>query len=152
MEFAIATPMNPDEVVIKIITHVDCQSVKKLYRQAGWWDEDDQAPDAAARIDAMVRGSFCFAGAFAGEEMIGMGRAISDGASDAYIQDVTVLKEFRGQRIGGRIIRAISKNLVSRGIGWIGLVAEPGTQAFYRRLGFEALEGFFPMRLKKERD
>lgn len=149
MEFAAAKPMNPDEVYIRIITQVNRQSVKKLYQQAGWWDEDDQAPDAAARIDDMVRGSFCFAGAFAGAEMIGMGRAISDGASDAYIQDVTVQKEFRGQGIGGRIIRAISNELVSRGIGWIGLVAEPGTQSFYRRLGFEALEGFLPMRLKK---
>ena len=143
--------MNPDGVDIKIIAHVDCESVKKLYQQAGWWEEDDKAPDDAARIDAMVRGSFCFAAAFAGEEMIGMGRAISDGASDAYIQDVTVLKEFRGLGIGGRIIRAISKNLVSRGIGWIGLVAEPGTQSFYRRLGFEVLKDFSPMRLKKDR-
>ena len=30
-----------------------------------------------------------------------MGRAISDGCSDAYIQDVVVYSEFRGQGIGG---------------------------------------------------
>jgi ribosomal protein S18 acetylase RimI-like enzyme len=144
--------MPPDEVDIIIITHFDRESVKKLYQQAGWWEENDQSPDGSAWIDDMVHGSFCFVGAFLGGEMIGMGRAISDGASDAYIQDVTVLREFRGRGIGQRIIRAISENLVSRGIGWIGLVAEPGTQEFYRRLGFEVLEGFSPMRLKKDRN
>ena len=140
--------MDPDEVEIKIVERVDRGSVIELYQQAGWWEEGDAESDGSW-IDAMVRGSFCFAAAFARGTMIGMGRAISDGASDAYIQDVTVLREFRGRGIGGRIIRAISDNLVSRGIGWIGLVAEPGTQAFYRRLGFEVLEGFAPMRLKK---
>ncbi len=143
--------MNPDEVDIRIITRVDRDSVKKLYRQAGWWEDSDQTPDGSAWIDSMVKGSFCFVGAFVGMELIGMGRAVSDGASDAYIQDVTVRRELRGRGIGARIIRAISEYLVSRGIGWIGLVAEPGTEAFYRRLGFEVLEGFSPMRLKKGR-
>lgn len=141
--------MNPDDVDIKIITRVDRGAVRHLYVQAGWWEQGDQTPDGCAWIDAMVAGSFAFAGAFAGKEMIGMGRAISDGVSDAYIQDVTVLPEFRGQGIGGRIIHALGSNLRQRGIGWIGLVAEPGTQAFYRRLGFEILEGFSAMRLNK---
>jgi len=78
-----------------------------------------------------------------------MGRAISDGASDAYIQDVTVLAAFRGQGIGARLIALLRDRLVERGIGWIGLVAEPGTEAFYRRLGFEVMAGHVPMRLKK---
>ncbi len=142
--------MNPDDVEIKIITRVDRGAVKNLYQQAGWWEKSDQTHDGCAWIDAMVDGSIRFAGAFRGGEMIGMGRAISDGVSDAYIQDVTVLPEFRGRGIGGRIIGVLCASLRQLGIGWIGLVAEPGTQAFYKRLGFEVLEGFFPMRLKKD--
>ena len=30
---------------------------------------------------------------------------------------------------------------------WIGLVAQPGTEDFYRRLGFRPLEGHVAMRL-----
>jgi spermidine synthase len=82
--------------------------------------------------------------------MIGMGRAVSDGVSDAYIQDVTVLREYRGLGLGARIVERITGFLRERRIGWIGLIAEPGTQAFYRGLGFEVLEGYSPMLLKKE--
>jgi aralkylamine N-acetyltransferase len=142
--------MNPDEIEIKVIADADRDSVKKLYLQAGWWQESDQTPDGNSWIDALVRGSFCFVGAFAGAEMIGMGRAVSDGVSDAYIQDVVVLKKFRGQGIGAAIVRKLSDFLKVRHIGWIGLVAEPGTEPFYRRLGFEVMEGYAPMLLKKQ--
>jgi hypothetical protein len=37
------------------------------------------------------------------------------------------------------------------GIGWIGLIAEPGTQAFYQWLGFESMAGYSPMLLNKKR-
>jgi spermidine synthase len=143
--------MNPDEVEIRIVERAERAAVQRLYMQAGWWEKGDETPDGNPWIDAMVRGSFCFAGAFAGGEMIGMGRAVSDGVSDAYIQDVTVLREFRGRGIGARIVRLLRDHLTERGIGWIGLVAEPGTEDFYRRLGFEVLPGFAPMRLKPVR-
>jgi spermidine synthase len=142
--------MNPDEVEIKVIADADRDSVKKLYLQAGWWQESDQTLDGNSWIDVLVKGSFCFVGAFAGAEMIGMGRAVSDGVSDAYIQDVVVRKDFRGQGIGAAIIREIIGFLKKRRIGWIGLVAEPGSESFYRRSGFEVMEGYAPMLLKKE--
>ncbi len=141
--------MNPDEVEIRILNAVDRAAVETLYRQAGWWQENDQTADGNAWMDALVRGSFCFAGAFAAGEMVGMGRAISDGASDAYIQDVTVLRAYRGRGIGAAIIRRLCRELRSRRIHWIGLVAEPGTQAFYRRLGFAEMAGHVPMLLKR---
>jgi ribosomal protein S18 acetylase RimI-like enzyme len=67
-----------------------------------------------------------------------MGRVISDGASDGYIQDVVVLPEFRGRGIGREIIRRLTDRCVAAGLTWIGLVAEPGTQKFYETLGFQA--------------
>ena len=137
--------MDPDEVEIKILVQADRESVKKLYQQAGWWSKDDEPGDGGAWIDALVKGSFCFVGAFAGKEMIGMGRAVSDGVSDAYIQDVTVLREFRGRGLGARIMKKIILFLRSRNIGWIGLVAEPGTQEFYEDLGYGPLVGYQPM-------
>ncbi|MCU0276752.1 MAG: GNAT family N-acetyltransferase [Acidobacteria bacterium] len=144
--------MNPDDIEIKIVASVERAAVKKLYQQAGWWQGSDETPDGGSWIDGMASGSLFFAGAFIGGEMIGMGRAISDGASDAYIQDVTVLTPYRGLGIGGRLIALLRDRLVERGIGWIGLVAEPGTQAFYNRLGFEVLEGHVAMRLKNHED
>ena len=140
--------MSAERIEIKPVDEVDRAAVEELYCQAGWWRESDRTPDGNRWIDALVRGSFCFVGAFAGGRLIGMGRAISDGASDAYIQDVTVLPAFRGRGLGAAIIRRLVEELRARRIGWIGLVAEPGTEPFYRRLGFAALAGHVPMLLE----
>jgi ribosomal protein S18 acetylase RimI-like enzyme len=71
-----------------------------------------------------------------------MGRTISDGASDAYIQDVVVLPQYRRQGIGSELIRRLTQQCVTHEISWIGLVAEPGTSGFYETLGYSALEGY----------
>ena len=80
--------------------------------------------------------------------LIGMGRAISDGVSDAFIQDVAVTKAFRRRGIGGEIVRQIAAVLQERGVDWIGLVGEPGTESFYRNLGFEEQKNFTLWKLK----
>jgi len=62
-----------------------------LYRAGGWWQEE---PAWRAAIPQMIRGSLCFLLAREpGGRVVGMGRVISDGASDGYIQDVVVLPE-----------------------------------------------------------
>ena len=77
--------------------------------------------------------------------IVGMARVISDGYSDAYIQDVTVLNSYRGQGIGRELVYRLAQFCVNRKIGWIGLVAEPGTQGLYEDLGFRPLAGYQPM-------
>jgi spermidine synthase len=76
-----------------------------------------------------------------------MGRAISDGVSDAYIQDLTVLADQRNQGIGGMILRALVARLHADGLFWIGLIAEPGSASFYLREGFRERVGWVPMLL-----
>jgi len=87
-------------------------------------------------------------GAFWGKKLIGIGRALSDLASDAYIQDVTVLKEFRGKGIGKKIIQTLIEKLKENNVDWIGLVAQPGTSSFYEELGFEPLKNHIPLKYK----
>jgi ribosomal protein S18 acetylase RimI-like enzyme len=74
-----------------------------------------------------------------------MGRVLSDGASDAYIQDVVVLTPYRGQGIGRELILRLTRHCLEHRLDWIGLVAEPGTNAFYEGLGYHLLEGYLPM-------
>jgi ribosomal protein S18 acetylase RimI-like enzyme len=97
-------------------------------------------------IPAMILGSFRFMVARLPEgRIVGMARVISDGYSDAYIQDVVVLPAYRKQGIGSELIRRLTEYCVSRKLAWIGLVAEPGTRAFYEELGYEPLTGYQPM-------
>jgi len=120
--------------------------VLALYRMQGWWGPSgERDPEMAAVI---IRGSHCFAVAEAGGRVVGMGRAISDGVSDAYIQDVVVDPAFRGRGVGGRIVADLVHRLRHDGIDWIGLGAEAGTHDFYRRAGFVELPGCIVM-LKK---
>ncbi|MDD5556633.1 MAG: GNAT family N-acetyltransferase [bacterium] len=142
--------MRPKRVVrVRVARRVRADEVVRLYRAAGWWREEYSS--SPARIGAMVRGSLCFVGAFRGRRMVGMGRAISDGAGDAYLQDVTVLPAWRGRGIGRAIILKLLDVLRGRGIEWIGLIAEPGHGRFYHGLGFRELKRCTPMVWRERR-
>jgi spermidine synthase len=144
MNFLKMKSKNPFE--IRIIRKANRAELITLYKEAGWW-KPDFSKDSSF-IDCIVKHTYCFAGAFHKNKMIGMGRAISDGCSDAYIQDVVVLKKYRGNGIGAAIIKEIVAHLQSNGIDWIALVAEPGTEKFYNGLGFRRMKEHIPMLLK----
>jgi spermidine synthase len=83
------------------------------------------------------------------QKAVGMGRAISDGVSDAYLQDVAVLSLYRNQGIGQKIVETLVEICHNSGIEWIGLVAQPGTVSLYHRCGFQILENHTPMKYEK---
>jgi len=117
--------------------------IRSLYRQQSWWEPaDDANPGLVARI---VRGSHCFAVACEGGEIIGMGRAISDGAADAYIQDVTVRPDARGRGIASALVAALVARLRADGLGWIALIATGGSRPLYEKLGFAPIAEATPM-------
>ncbi len=131
------------EIQYEMVTSAPVEAIVDLYRAGGWWKEN---PRSRAIIADMVRGSFCFM--IARDEngrVVGMARTISDGVSDAYIQDVVVLKEMRHLGIGRELISRLTRFCIEKEIEWVGLVAEPGTQKFYESLGFKELEGYRAM-------
>ncbi|MCD8479336.1 MAG: GNAT family N-acetyltransferase [Candidatus Cloacimonetes bacterium] len=103
----------------EIVKSTDNEAILRLYRAAGWWQMDEN-PEYLQTVEGIVANSFCFVIAIKEAEIIGMGRAISDGLSDAYIQDVTVLERERGQGIGKEIIRTLLKHLKEHKLQWIG--------------------------------
>ena len=134
------------QLIIKTIKSASMKDLILLYKEAGWWESSyDSQPEF---LNDIVKDSALFVGAFLGKKLIGMGRALSDLASDAYIQDVTVLKEFRGKGIGKKIIQTLIEKLKENNVDWIGLIAQPGTSSFYKELGFELLKGHVPLRYK----
>ena len=127
------------EVDFRFVDSWPQDQIVELYKTGGWW-LDGYDPSG---IDALIKGSFAFAVAVdrASGRAVGMGRAISDGVSDAWLQDIVVLKEYRKLGIGRAIIGKLVEHCRSKGLVWIGLVAEPGTRKFYEPLGFETLPG-----------
>ena len=83
--------------------------------------------------------------AYFNEQIIGFGRAISDGQYQSAIYDVVVLPEYQNQGIGKLIMKALLEKLPKTAPVLIFVV--PGKQDFYRKFGFENLKtgmGLFP--------
>jgi spermidine synthase len=114
------------------------EQIKALYSAAGWWSEADKGESGL--LDKIVAGSHCFAVCVAGGEIIAMGRAISDRAYDAYIQDVFVKPEFRGRKVGAEITQMIIQRLLEDGMKWIGLISTPEAKGLYLKLGFQEVD------------
>jgi GNAT superfamily N-acetyltransferase len=120
--------------------------MKNLFSAGGWWEEgwDEEY------LSAIVSMSFAFVAAQAPDgTWIGMGRLISDGVSDAYLQDIVVLPEWEGKGIGTAIVTLLLRICNNSGILWIGTIAEPGTEYFYRRFGFARMNSYTPMRYER---
>jgi len=139
----------PDDFDIIFVKDWPSDQIVELYKAGGWW-LDHYTTDG---LDDLISGSFAFAVVIdkTTGRAIGMGRAISDGVSDAWLQDIVVLEEFRGKGLGRAITEKLLKHCVSRGLVWVGLVAEPGTKKLYEPLGFEKLPGE-PMVYNRRKD
>ncbi len=127
-----------DGLVFRQVTEMtpgELAELTALYRSAGWI----ASGESGEFLSEAVRGSLFCAGAFCAStgRLIGFGRALSDGVSDAYLQDIVVDSEFRRRGVGGGIIRFLVDELRRRGVDWIGLVGEPGTEKFYAALGWK---------------
>lgn len=134
---------------IKIVTSWDEEDIVNLYKAGGWW-KDSYDPKG---IPALISGSFAFAVAIdqTSGKAIGMGRVLSDRVSDAYIQDLIVLPPYRRHHLGSKLVRALLEYCASKGVTWIGLIAEPDTDGFYKTLGFKPMKRYVPMLLSSER-
>jgi len=124
------------------------RQIVELYRAQGWWLACDEGRKEL--IPNLIAGSQCFVIATDGRSIVGMGRAISDGVSDAYIQDLTVRRDYRNKGIGKMILKTLLERLHADGIAWIGLIAEPGSQNLYKQAGFRTMSDAIPMLMNEE--
>ena len=107
---------------------VDWEELSELYRIAPL---GLKPPDALRTVfgNSMYR---CFV--YADGTLVGAGRALADGLDCAYIADVAVHPQHQGRGLGQAIIRRLvaaaehHKKII--------LYANPGTEPFYRQLGF----------------
>lgn len=117
-----------DYTWVSDVATVDLDELSLLYRLAPL---GDKPPEALATVfgNSMFA---CFA--YAGSALAGAGRVLADGLDCAYIADVAVHPHHQGRGLGGEIIRRLVG--LASGHKKIILYANPGTEAFYRKLGF----------------
>lgn len=139
--------MDKEEIEIKIVDKWPDDEIVNLYKAGGWW-KDNYDPSG---LKHLIEGSYVFVIAVnkKSKKAIGMGRLISDGVSDAYIQDLVVLHEYRDKGIGREIVKTLIDHCKKKGINWVGLIAEPDQDGFYSTLGFKQMKKYVPMKYEK---
>jgi GNAT superfamily N-acetyltransferase len=91
-----------------------------------------------ATVEKAIAGSLCF-GLFSEQgHQVGFARAITDGATFAYLADVYVLEQHRGQGLGKWIVEAILAHPSLQGLRRI-LLATRDAHELYARFGFKPL-------------
>lgn len=110
---------------------VDWEELSALYRAAPL---GEKPPDA---LETVFSASRFTTFAYAGDNLVAVGRALADGLDCAYIADVAVRPDHQGRGLGREVIR----RLVARAAGHkkIILYANPGTEGFYAGLGFRRM-------------
>lgn len=76
--------------------------------------------------------------AYDGEKAIGMARIIGDGVINAYIQDVVIAPDYRGQGVGKAVMLALIVDMQQSipAECTIGLLAAKGQEGFYSSFSF----------------
>jgi GNAT superfamily N-acetyltransferase len=110
---------------------VDWNMVTETLKRAGMKSYD---PDVHRRA---FEASHTTVFAYYGEELIGLGRAISDGCYQAAVYDIAVVPEFQKKGIGKIIMTNILSRLSNCNVI---LYASPGKEEFYKTLGFRKMK------------
>lgn len=113
------------------LAEVDWDALSTLYRIAPLGDKkpgDLRIAFGNSRYTCLV---------FAGELLVGAGRALADGVDCSYLCDVAVHPDYQGLGLG----KALIENLRDRSAGHrkIILYANPSKEGFYAKLGFRRM-------------
>ncbi|AIY00241.1 putative N-acetyltransferase, GNAT family [Arthrobacter sp. PAMC 25486] len=112
---------------------VDNARLMDLYTSVGW----SSYTDSPETLLAAVAGSSKVVSAWSGDQLVGLARVISDGASIWYLQDILVRPCFQRRGVGRTLVRHALEGY--GGVRQKVLLTDDGTgqKAFYESLGFE---------------
>jgi GNAT superfamily N-acetyltransferase len=129
---AASPPPDPSPGDVEIVLHgeraIRPQDVAGLFAEAGWWPARTP-PIIAAMLDGSVA-----VGAWRNDQLIGFARAVSDGVTRAYVEDVVVTQTERRAAVGGRLLEALLEELAH--IPVVSLFCTADLVGFYDLHGF----------------
>ena len=115
------------------VTRIDVDAVHAYISGESYWGRGRPRE----LVERSIAGSLRVVGLYRADEQVGFARAVSDGATVAYLADVYVLAAHRGRGLGLELVREIVEGETGSEVRW--LLHTVDAQALYRRLGF--LEG-----------
>jgi len=119
-------------VTYRSIAPGDYDAIRQLLIEVGWV----RRVANQSRFERMLKGATTAVIAVDGDRVVGFGRALTDGASNGYISTLAVAPDYQRQGIGRQIVARIMDLPVPPGhITWV-LRSAPGSEAFWRKMGF----------------
>ena len=117
---------------IKEYTVFNEDEIKRLYTAVGW----NAYTDDMAALRRGYENSLIVLGAYEEDTLIGIIRAVGDGSTVVFIQDILVFPEKQRAGAGTALIKAVLERY--KNVRQIQLTTDntPKTMAFYRSLGF----------------
>lgn len=88
---------------IRQYTHYNEAEIMSLYSNVGWSNYTNNP----SMLEAAFAGSLLILGAFEDDKLIGIIRAVGDGASIIYIQDILVHPDHQRQGIGSKLLASM---------------------------------------------
>ena len=80
--------------------------------------------------------SYCHIAAYEENELIGFIDCVSNGVTDAYIQDLMVRPEYQGKGIGTKLMNMMIDYLKGNHIYMISVLFDESLKSFYEKFGF----------------
>lgn len=107
-----------------------------LRAKVGWIElKKEQAKKA-------LDNSLYIVGAYEDDKLVGMGRIVGDGAVICYVQDLIVIPEFQGKKVGSKLLNTLIQYVDDLKIPdsnmMLCLMCAKGREAFYEKHGFIA--------------
>lgn len=117
---------------IREITEYNENEILPLYSSVGWTAYTEK-PEALAQG---FKHSLLVLAAYEQNELLGILRAVGDGHTIVFIQDILVYPERQRQGVGSALLKALLERYPA--VHQIELVTDntPGTVAFYKAMGF----------------
>lgn len=114
-------------------TRLQVPVIHEFLSQESYWARGRSIEQTKTAIE----NSICF-GVYQGERQIGFARVVSDCATFAYLGDVFIIEEFRGQGVSKWLMETIISHPELQGLRrWV--LATRDAHALYEKFGFHAL-------------
>jgi ribosomal protein S18 acetylase RimI-like enzyme len=110
--------------------------LRQLFDAHSFWAQNR----SRAALLRMLLGSTTVVSAWRGNQLVGIGRATSDGVFRAVLWDVVVATEHQGQGLGRRIVETLMSSPAVAAAERVYLMTTNGS-GFYARLGFTEHHG-----------
>ena len=110
------------------------EEIINLYQSVGWTNYLERI----SVLEEAYANSLCVIGAYNNEKLVGIIRAVGDGRTIVFVQDIIVLPEYQRKGIGTKLLKAVMDKF--HDVYQMELLTDntEKTKAFYRSVGFTA--------------